>query len=156
MAGTSASQSGVKLTGCAARDRGAEDDIGVARQEFRDAVHHDIGAKAEGSLSEGRRERVVDCDENLVTLRACAGADLLFIESPTNQMLEVADIPAADARNAREMVLLGSSVKVAPIVAWDGRPIGDGRPGPAAAALLALIDEDMRSSDRLIDVPYVR
>ena len=68
--------------------------------------------------------------------------------------VEVADIPAADARNAREMVLLGSSVKVAPIVEWDGQPIGDGKPGPAAAALLALIDEDMRGGDRLIDVPY--
>src|SRR6188768_215610 len=57
--------------------------------------------------------------------------------------VEVADIPADDARNAREMVLLGSSVKVAPIVAWDGRPIGTGTPGPAAAALLELIEEDM-------------
>ena len=68
--------------------------------------------------------------------------------------VEVCDIPADDARNAREMLLLGSSVKVAPIVAWDGRPIGDGTPGPAAAALLALLEEDMRSSDRLLDVPY--
>ena len=68
--------------------------------------------------------------------------------------VEVEDIPADDARNAREMLLLGSSVKVAPIVEWDGRPIGDGKPGPAAAALLALIDQDMRSGDRLIDVPY--
>jgi 4-amino-4-deoxychorismate lyase len=68
--------------------------------------------------------------------------------------VEVANIPAADARTSREMLLLGSSVKVAPIVEWDGQPIGDGRPGPAAAALLALIEEDMRSGDRLIDVPY--
>jgi 4-amino-4-deoxychorismate lyase len=68
--------------------------------------------------------------------------------------VEVTDISAADARNAHEMMLLGSSVKVAPIVEWDGRPIGDGTPGPAAAALLALIDEDMRTGDRLIDVPY--
>ena len=35
-----------------------------------------------------------------------------------------------DARAAAEMLLLGSSVKVAPIVAWDGQPIGDGKPGP--------------------------
>jgi len=68
--------------------------------------------------------------------------------------VEVADIPAGEARNAREMLLLGSSVKVAPIVAWDEKPIGDGKPGPAAAALLALIDEDMRSGDRLLEVPY--
>jgi hypothetical protein len=52
------------------------------------------------------------------------------------------------------MLLLGSSVKVAPIVEWDGRPIGSGTPGPAAAALLALLEEDMRGGDRLIDVPY--
>ncbi len=68
--------------------------------------------------------------------------------------VEVCDIPAADARAAREMVLLGSSVKVAPIVEWDGRPIGDGTPGPAAAALLTLVEEDMHTGDRLLDVPY--
>ena len=68
--------------------------------------------------------------------------------------IEVCDIPAAAARAAREMLLLGSSVKVAPIVEWDGAPIGDGRPGPIARALLALLDEDMRSGDRLIPVPY--
>jgi 4-amino-4-deoxychorismate lyase len=52
------------------------------------------------------------------------------------------------------MVLLGGSVKVAPIVEWDRQPIGDGKPGPAARALLDLIEEDMRTGDRLIDVPY--
>ena len=68
--------------------------------------------------------------------------------------VEVCDIPVADARAAREMLLLGSSVKVAPIVEWDGKPIGDGKPGPIAKALLDLMEEDMRSGDRLIDVPY--
>jgi 4-amino-4-deoxychorismate lyase len=68
--------------------------------------------------------------------------------------VEVCDIPVADARAAREMLLLGSSVKVAPIVEWDGQPIGDGKPGPIARALLDLIEEDMRTGDRLIDVPY--
>ena len=68
--------------------------------------------------------------------------------------VEVCDIPVADARAAREMVLLGSSVKVAPIVEWDSRPIGNGKPGPIAKALLDLMEEDMRSGDRLIEVPY--
>jgi 4-amino-4-deoxychorismate lyase len=68
--------------------------------------------------------------------------------------VEVCDVPVADARAAREMVLLGSSVKVAPIVEWDGQPIGDGKPGPAAKALLDLVEADMRTGDRLIDVPY--
>ena len=69
--------------------------------------------------------------------------------------VEVCDIPAVDARAAREMMLIGSSIKVASIVEWDGAKIGDGRPGGIAQALLALLEEDMRSGrDRLIDVPY--
>jgi 4-amino-4-deoxychorismate lyase len=68
--------------------------------------------------------------------------------------VSVCDIPVDEARAAREMILLGSSVKVAPIIQWDGKPIGDGKPGPVAKALLGLVEEDMRTSDRLIDVPY--
>jgi len=59
-----------------------------------------------------------------------------------------------DALAAKEMLLIGSSVKVAGIVQWDEHTIGNGKPGPIAAALLALLEEDMRSVDRLIDVPY--
>jgi 4-amino-4-deoxychorismate lyase len=61
----------------------------------------------------------------------------------------------AEARAAREMLLIGSSVKVAPIVEWDQKPIGDGKPGPLARGLRELLQEDMRSGrDRLIEVPY--
>jgi len=69
--------------------------------------------------------------------------------------VEVCDIPVAEARAAREMLLLGSSVMVAPIVEWDGTAIGDGKPGPISRALRELLEADMRSaSDRLIPVPY--
>jgi 4-amino-4-deoxychorismate lyase len=68
--------------------------------------------------------------------------------------VSVGDIAVADARASREMLLLGSSVKVAPIVQWDAQPIGDGKPGPVAKALLRLIEEDMRTGDRLVNVPY--
>ncbi len=69
--------------------------------------------------------------------------------------VDVCDIPVAEGRAAREMMLIGSSVKAAPIVQWDGKPIGDGKPGRVTAALRELLHEDMRSArDRLIDVPY--
>jgi 4-amino-4-deoxychorismate lyase len=68
--------------------------------------------------------------------------------------VDVRDIPVAEARAATEMLLLGSSVKVAPIVQWDDRPVGDGKPGRIARALLDLLESDMRASDRLINVPY--
>ena len=69
--------------------------------------------------------------------------------------IEVRDVPVAEARLSREMLLLGSSVKVAPIIQWDEQVIGDGKPGPVFKALLRLLDEDdMRRGDRLIPVPY--
>jgi len=69
--------------------------------------------------------------------------------------VEVSDITVADAKAAREMLLLGSSIKVAPVVAWDNQPVADGRPGPVSKALLELLEQDMRTAgERLIEVPY--
>ena len=69
--------------------------------------------------------------------------------------VEVCDIPVAEARASREMLLIGSSIKVAPIVEWDGKPIGNGKPGPMARTLRDLLERDMREApDRLIDIPY--
>ena len=68
--------------------------------------------------------------------------------------VEVCDIPVADARAAREMMLIGSSIRGAPIVEWDKAPIHDGKPGPVTRALFGLLEEDMRSGrGRLIDLP---
>jgi 4-amino-4-deoxychorismate lyase len=68
--------------------------------------------------------------------------------------VEVRDISVSEARDSREMLLLGSSIKVAPIAQWDDQTIGDGKPGPVSRALLLLLEEDMRSGDRLITVAY--
>jgi 4-amino-4-deoxychorismate lyase len=92
-------------------------------------------------------------------LAGCTSLRLLELaESLREQQLlkaiEVRGVTVAEARASREMLLMGSSVKVASIVQWDDQKIGDGTPGPVAKALLRLLDEDMRASDRLIDVPY--
>jgi 4-amino-4-deoxychorismate lyase len=68
--------------------------------------------------------------------------------------VRVADLTMPDALAAKEMLLIGSSVRVAGIVQWDEHKIGNGKPGPIAAALLALLEEDMRTGDRLIEVAY--
>jgi len=104
----------------------------------------------DGVLRHPKFERVLP---GCTSLRLLDLARSLTIRGVLNGV-EVCDIPVADARAAREMVLLGSSVKVAPIVEWDGKPIGNGKPGPIAKALLDLMEEDMRSGDRLIEVPY--
>ena len=67
----------------------------------------------------------------------------------------VADMPINEGRDAAEMMLIGSSIKVAPVVQWDGRPIGDGKPGPITMKLLEMWNEDVRSAtDQLVPVPY--
>jgi 4-amino-4-deoxychorismate lyase len=68
--------------------------------------------------------------------------------------VQVSHVSMDDAIAAQEMLLIGSSVKVAGIVQWDEHQIGDGKPGPISRSLLQLLEEDMRSGDRLIDVPY--
>jgi 4-amino-4-deoxychorismate lyase len=105
---------------------------------------------ADGTLRHPKFDHIL---QGCTSLRALALAERLKQDGSITG-IEVCDIPVAEARAAREMLLLGSSVKVAPIVSWDGAPIGDGEPGPVAKALLALLEEDMRTGDRLIPVPY--
>jgi 4-amino-4-deoxychorismate lyase len=84
---------------------------------------------------------------------------LLFAERLVRQgelkEIRLADIPVNEGRQAAEMMLIGSSIKVAPVVLWDSQPIGDGRPGPITKRLLDMWNEDTKSAaDQLVPVPY--
>ncbi len=69
--------------------------------------------------------------------------------------IRIADIPVSEGRQAAEMMLIGSSIKVAPVIQWDGQAIGDGKPGAITQMLLEMWHEDVRSAtDQLVDVPY--
>jgi 4-amino-4-deoxychorismate lyase len=92
-------------------------------------------------------------------LSGCTSLRLLELASTLKDRgvitsVEVRDIGVEEAHAAREMLLIGSSIKVAPIIQWDAKTVGDGKPGPVSAALLQLLEEDMRTGDRLIEVPY--
>lgn len=62
----------------------------------------------------------------LLTLRLAADIGLPFEASPVT----LADLSVAD-----EVLLLGTTIEVLPVVAIDCRPIGDGAPGPVARKL---------------------
>lgn len=69
--------------------------------------------------------------------------------------VRIGDISIVEGRQAAEMMLIGSSIKVAPVIRWDDQPIGDGKPGPIAKKLLDLWHEDVRSAtEQLVRVPY--
>src|SRR5690349_22910122 len=69
--------------------------------------------------------------------------------------VKLADGSVEKGRAAVEMMLIGSSIKVAPVVQWDGQKISDGKPGPIALKLLEMWNEDARSAtNQLVAVPY--
>ena len=81
-------------------------------------------------------------------------AELLVAQGDLKE-IRLADVSVDEGRQAAEMMLVGSSIKVAPVVQWDGKPIGDGKPGPITQKLLQLWEEDTRSAmDQLVPVPY--
>ena len=55
--------------------------------------------------------------------------------------LELRDISEAEVRGADELWLTSSSKEVLPVVALDGKPVGDGKPGPAFRRMYALYQE---------------
>lgn len=59
--------------------------------------------------------------------------------------IKVGTISMQEAKNASEMMLIGSSLPVAPVVKWDQQQIGNGKPGPITTILRDLLRQDMLS-----------
>lgn len=61
--------------------------------------------------------RIVDADDTAAVADACTGAHLLWLESPTNPLLQVADLPACiEAAHAAGALVLVDSTFATPIV----------------------------------------
>jgi 4-amino-4-deoxychorismate lyase len=136
-----------------AKDKGADNGI------FIDA-HGMIGESSNMNVAFVTRDRVLRHPTFDAILTGCTVTRTLELAKQlvSNGQLNdivIADVPVEEARQAAEMLLVGSSVKVAPITQFDGRPVGDGKPGPIAKALLELIEKDMREgTDQLMPIPY--
>jgi 4-amino-4-deoxychorismate lyase len=115
-----------------ARRRGADDAIFVA---------------ADGSVMEGpvtnlwwRRERTLYTPAlDLGILAGVTRATLIDLADRAAYEVREGWFPVPDMAAAEEAFTSSSVREVMPIVALDGRPIGDGRPGPAAATLQAAL-----------------
>ena len=79
----------------------------------------------------------------------------LLVQQGVLNAIDLTAIPVQEGRKAAEMMLIGSSIRVAPVVVWDRQKIGDGKPGPIAKKLLEMWNEDTKSAqDQLVAVPY--
>jgi 4-amino-4-deoxychorismate lyase len=136
-----------------AKDKGADNGI------FIDA-HGMIGESSNMNVAFVTRDRVLRHPTFDAILTGCTVTRVLelaktLVDKGQLKDIVVADVSTEEARQAAEMLLVGSSVHVAPITQWDGQPVGDGRPGPIAKALLELIEMDMHEGrDQLLPIPY--
>ncbi|MCK8600827.1 aminotransferase class IV [Desulfoferrobacter suflitae] len=61
-----------------------------------------------------------------------------------------ADITREQAYEAREIMVFGTTFDILPVVAYDGKSIGEGRPGPFYRRFLDLIEQDMRTCRQML------
>ena len=55
-----------------------------------------------------------------------------------------------EACKAREVMLMGTSINVLPVVRFDGKPVGTGLPGPVCSELCRLLQQDMQENEALL------
>jgi len=136
-----------------AKDKGADNGI------FIDA-HGMIGESSNMNVAFVTRDRVLRHPTFDAILAGCTVTRVLelakqLVDNGRLKDIVIADVSTEEARQAAEMLLVGSSVHVAPITQWDGQPVGDGKPGPVAKALLGLIETDMHEGrGQLMPIPY--
>ncbi len=136
-----------------ARDHGADNGI------FIDAQGR-VGESSNMNVAFVTRDRVFrhpafEAILTGITIQRLLHLARRLVDAGDLQDIVIGDISVEEGKAAAEMMLVGSSIRVAPVVQWDGQPIGDGKPGPIARRLLELWREDtLTAADQLIPVPY--
>jgi 4-amino-4-deoxychorismate lyase len=136
-----------------ARDHGADNGV------FIDS-HGLVGESSHMNVAFVTHDRVLrhptfDAILSGITVQRLLHLAQRLVEQGDLRQVVVADISVAEGKAAAEMLLIGSSIQVAPVVEWDGQPIGDGTPGPIARKLLDLWRQDtLTGTDQLVSIPY--
>ena len=73
-----------------------------------------------------------------------------LVRSGELQRVAEADIPLAQAYEAAEAFIFGTTQDVLPVRSYDGRTIGQGRPGAFFAKFQELLHEDMRTNPEML------
>ena len=115
-----------------------------ARQRADEALLFDAaGRLVEGARSNAivvrRRRRASPRRRSPAARRRGSRAALLLERVP---LLREADILRDELAGAREILTTNAVRGVRPVIALDGRPVGDGRPGPWATRLAATLRDD--------------
>lgn len=129
----------------------------LAKQAAREAGAQEAWfVDKDGYVTEGASTNAWIVDRRGVLVTRDTGANILrgvtrktLIELAGELQLKIEERPftLAEALEAREAFLTAASTFIAPVVAIDGRPVGNGRPGPVASRLRAhYIDKARRGA----------
>ncbi len=120
----------------------------LAKQKAREAGAYEAWfVNAEGFVTEGASTNawIVTKDGTLVThaadqaiLHGITRIAVLELAEEEGIRVEERRFTIAEALSAREAFITAASTIVMPVVAVDGKPIGDGKPGPMASRLRAI------------------
>ncbi len=118
-----------------------------------------VGYDAAGFLTEGATENagIVTRAGELAFPRLeniLAGTTMLRLVDLAGDLLAAGvlksvayrDITEDELRTAAEVLIVGTTLNVVAVTAYDGQPIGDGRPGPVYAALARALEDDIRDN----------
>ncbi|KAI8552509.1 hypothetical protein RHMOL_Rhmol06G0272400 [Rhododendron molle] len=94
-------------------------------------------------------------------LSGCTALRLLelapkLVEQGLLKSVRTGNLTVEEAKGAAEMMYVGSTLPVLPIIMWDDKPIGDGKVGELTMALSDLVWEDMVAGPETqrFSVPY--
>ncbi len=117
----------------------------------------------QGNLAEGSNENVgVVTKEGIlnfpgfentlagITVQRAYELAITLVRANVLKAVRFSNIPLEEAYRASEVFLTGTSIHVLPVVTYDGRTIGTGRPGPECRKLLDLMERDVRENEGLL------
>lgn len=122
-----------------------------------------VALDTEGYLTEGSTENVGILSEDGSLKfpgfeRTLAGTTVQRVWSLAENLMQegqISDIRfdrivPEEACKAREVMLMGTSINVLPVVRFDGTSVGSGLPGPVCSELCRLLQQDMEENDALL------
>ncbi len=128
----------------------------LARQAARErGATEAILVDGDGIVTEGAATNfwIVDAEGRLRTrhldagiLPGCTRAALLVLMAEEGITLEERAFSAQELLAAREAFITSATSFVRPVIAIDGRPVGDGTPGPVSRRLFALFARHVRGN----------
>ncbi|KAF3442471.1 hypothetical protein FNV43_RR16387 [Rhamnella rubrinervis] len=125
-----------------------------------------IWVDEEGYIAEGPNVNVafITHDKELVLpffdniLSGCTAKRLIelapkLVEQGVLEGVRLAKLTVEEAKGAAEMMYVGSTLPLLPIIMWDEKPIGDGKVGELTMALSDLVWNDMVAGPEPLRIP---